>query len=326
MIKHSVSIILPIHQESSYISKVISAVGQQTYQNFELIIVDSSMNGLNQLRQIDFPSEKIKIVNSKQSYPGAARNEGIKAASYDYLAFIDLKTIPKNNWLEDALSQIYNMHCEVLLGRCISKTENFHQKIIKCLTYGSKPFTSLPGTIITREALTKSGIFIKSIRAGEDIEWISRLYSLDINVKTNSSVPLLYFGFPKYFIQSIKKWYIYSIENSKVNILTFQKVIYFYIFLVGFLYWVYSWNFIFTYGEWDDSTAFIPNLNSTVWTLVFIAYFLARSIFIPLTKREKLFFILPLNWLILGIYGILLDCVKVPGRILGLIRIISSNR
>ena len=69
--------------------------------------------------------------------------------------------------------------------------------------------TSLPGTIITREALTKSGIFIKSIRAGEDIEWISRLYSLDINVKTNSSVPLSYFGFPKYFIQSIRKWYKY---------------------------------------------------------------------------------------------------------------------
>ena len=88
MIKPSVSIILPIHQESSYISRVISAVGQQTYQNFELIIVDSSINGLNKLPQTDFPSEKIKIVNSKQSYPGAARNEGIKAARYDFLAFM----------------------------------------------------------------------------------------------------------------------------------------------------------------------------------------------------------------------------------------------
>ena len=65
MIKPSVSIILPIHQESSYISRVISAVGQQTYQNFELIIVDSSINGLNKLPQTDFPSEKIKIVKFK---------------------------------------------------------------------------------------------------------------------------------------------------------------------------------------------------------------------------------------------------------------------
>ena len=193
------------------------------------------------------------------------------------------------------------------------------------LTYGNKPFRCLPGTTIKREALKKSGFFAKAIRAGEDIEWISRLNTLSLNIKTFEKTHISYYGFPETFAEAIKKWYQYSIENSKINILTFQKVIYSYICLLGFLYFIYTWNFVFTFGQWDRSDAFIPNLNSIVWNALFLIYFLARSLIIPFFKKEYLLFLFPFNWLLVGAYGFLLDLIKIPGRISGLIRILQSK-
>ena len=212
-----------------------------------------------------------------------------------------------------------------MLGKGRGIASNYNQRLIKALTYGNKSFRCLPGTIITRKALKKSGFFVKAIRAGEDIEWISRLNTLSLNIKIFEKTHISYYGFPETFAEAIKKWYLYSIENSKINILTSQKVMYSYVCLLGFLYFIYSWNFVFTFGQWDRSDAFIPNLNSIVWNSLFLIYFLARSLIIPFLKKEYLLFLFPFNWLLVGAYGFLLDLIKIPGRISGLIRILQSK-
>ncbi len=325
MDKKQISVILPIHKKSSFIHKGIASLADQTYKNFQLIIVDSSIDGIDEIADLSNLHQEVKIVRAKGAFPGEARNKGIENSDFELISFIDLKTLPKSDWLEDALVHFKDKSLEVLLGKGRGIASNYNQRLIKALTYGNKSFRCLPGTIITRKALKKSGFFVKAIRAGEDIEWISRLNTLSLNIKIFEKTHISYYGFPETFAEAIKKWYLYSIENSKINILTSQKVMYSYVCLLGFLYFIYSWNFVFTFGQWDRSDAFIPNLNSIVWNSLFLIYFLARSLIIPFLKKEYLLFLFPINWLLVGAYGFLLDLIKIPGRISGLIRILQSK-
>ena len=117
--------------------------------------------------------------------------------------------------------------------------------------------------------------------------------------------------------QAIKKWFIYSYENSKVNILYIEKFSYFLILLILIMYFSYSWNFVFTDGKWDQSPYYIPNLNKILWGLSSLLYLFYRGLIRPILFKENLNYLLPLNWAIVGINGIILDLTKAPGRLIG---------
>ena len=137
-------------------------------------------------------------------------------------------TIPTPNWLQDGVSMLESNEVEYIFGNCKGIYQDYFTRIVRALTYGAMSFSSLPGSIITAKALSKIGIQIEYARAGEDIEWIQRVKYLGIKSKQPDDITINYYGFPKYF-SIIKKMVQYSIENAKLNILTFQKVIYFYL-------------------------------------------------------------------------------------------------
>jgi hypothetical protein len=89
-----------------------------------------------------------------------------------------------------------------------------------------------------------------------------------------------------------------------------------------FLYFIYSWNYLFTSGSWDESPYFIPNLNKVLWALILVSYSFFRSIYLPLKKKEKLSYIFPVNWIFVGLIGCMIDLLKMPGRLFGLWRLI----
>ena len=83
-----------------------------------------------------------------------------------------------------------------MLGNGRGIASNYNQRLIKALTYGNKPFRCLPGTIIKKSS-QKIWFFCKGNSAGEDIEWISRLNTLSLNIKTFEKTHISYYGFQK---------------------------------------------------------------------------------------------------------------------------------
>lgn len=86
------SIIVPVYNVENYVGKCINSILTQTYQDFELIIVndgstDNSATIINDYGT-DF-SDKITIINQENKGPGGARNTGIEYAHGEYLVFID---------------------------------------------------------------------------------------------------------------------------------------------------------------------------------------------------------------------------------------------
>ncbi len=92
MDNNKVSIITPLYNCEKYITDTFNSVINQTYKNWEWIIVDdcSSDNSLNLIKKLAKNYENIKIISlKKNSGPCVARNKGLDIATGDYVCFLD---------------------------------------------------------------------------------------------------------------------------------------------------------------------------------------------------------------------------------------------
>ena len=84
------SVVIPLYNKEAYVLKTLNSVLNQTYQNFEVIIVNdcSTDNSLNVVQKID--DSRLRIIkHNKNKGLSASRNTGIKAATHPYIAFLD---------------------------------------------------------------------------------------------------------------------------------------------------------------------------------------------------------------------------------------------
>ncbi|MBA5628937.1 glycosyltransferase family 2 protein [Moheibacter lacus] len=99
------SIIIPYYKKRKYIERCIDAVLAQTYQNFEIILVDDgSQDDVAQLIEEKY-SGKVQLIQQVNQGVSAARNAGIAAATHDYIAFLDADDYWSPSYLE-AISEI----------------------------------------------------------------------------------------------------------------------------------------------------------------------------------------------------------------------------
>lgn len=87
-----VSIITPLYNTENYISKTIESVLNQTYQNWEMIIVDdcSSDNGPDIVKKYQKKDGRIRLIQLDKNSGGAiARNRAIEKAKGRFIAFLD---------------------------------------------------------------------------------------------------------------------------------------------------------------------------------------------------------------------------------------------
>ena len=94
-----VSVIIPTYNRAGIICETIDNMFQQTYSNFELIIVDdgSTDNTEANLRQY---GDRIQVVTQDTAGPAVARNHGVKVARGEIIAFQDSDDLWKPTKLE----------------------------------------------------------------------------------------------------------------------------------------------------------------------------------------------------------------------------------
>ena len=95
------SIIMPVFNADKNIHKSIVSVIEQTYSNWELIIVNdgSTDDTLEIAREYEQKDKRIKVFTKENAGPGAARNFGISKCVGDYIAFIDSDDYYDENYL-----------------------------------------------------------------------------------------------------------------------------------------------------------------------------------------------------------------------------------
>lgn len=84
------SIIVPIYNVEKYIEKCLQSIKDQTFKNFEVIMVDDgSTDNSNKIMKLFEKDKRFKSYSKKNGGLSDARNYGIQYTSGDYLLFID---------------------------------------------------------------------------------------------------------------------------------------------------------------------------------------------------------------------------------------------
>ncbi len=322
-----ISIIIPCLDGLEYIDDLFQALQKQTYSNFEIIFVNSECinsekiaNKLSSYKELD-----IKIVSTSPLFPGDARNLGIENASSSLIAFLDIKTIPSDTWLETAYEHKISKNYDIVLGKFICQADTDFQESVKAVTFGNIPSDALPGSLLSKELFYKIGGFLEDCRAGEDEEWLGRIHHSDFSLGTISIPTLSYLGLPIQAADLVKKWFFYSIKSAPINVANSQKGAYFFSVFLLAVYFFLNWNYIFTNDQWDESEYFVPHINKIVWSIFFLIYISFRGIFLPYKRGVNFEYILPYKWLIIIYAGLLIDLSKLPGRILGYFYFLKSK-
>ena len=105
--KPAVSIVTPVYNGEKTIAYTIESVLNQTFDNFEMIIVDdkSNDNTISIIKKYQALDKRIKLFTlEKKSGEASARNRAIKEANGKYVAFLDCDDL----WLKDKLEQQIN--------------------------------------------------------------------------------------------------------------------------------------------------------------------------------------------------------------------------
>ena len=100
------SVIVPLYNKEKYIYTTIERILNQTFQNYEIVIVDdgSTDNSCKIVEEIK--DNRIRLIHQKNGGPSKARNRGIQEARGEYVAFIDAD----DEWLPTKLEQQYELH------------------------------------------------------------------------------------------------------------------------------------------------------------------------------------------------------------------------
>lgn len=136
MIKFSV--IVPIYNVEKYIGKMIESLLQQTLKEIEIILVDDgSPDKSGEICDMYAANDcRIKVIHKKNGGVSAARNDGLKSATGEYVIFCD-----SDDWLPlDALEKMYQdgkqQDADIVIGD-VFLSENGNDKLVR---FYDKPF------------------------------------------------------------------------------------------------------------------------------------------------------------------------------------------
>jgi len=122
------SVIIPTYNRLAWLQRVIEGLLSQTYQDFEVIVVDDGSTDRTESvieRLMKKMPRGLSYIRQENQGAGAARNAGVKQATGDLLLFIDDDVIPAANLLEEHVKghQLYPGDNIAILGSVVNAPE-----------------------------------------------------------------------------------------------------------------------------------------------------------------------------------------------------------
>lgn len=112
-----ISIIVPVYNVEKYLKKCVNSIINQTYTDFELILVDdgSTDNSREICDEYLLIDRRIKVFHKENGGLSSARNMGLKKAKGEFLTFIDSDDIINKKYLEIMMKTINDNQSDVII-------------------------------------------------------------------------------------------------------------------------------------------------------------------------------------------------------------------
>lgn len=225
-----ISVVIPTFNHEEYIEEAIQSVLEQTYKNYEIIVVDdgSKDNTRNIIRKFE---NNIKYIHQKNQGPSFARNRGLKKASGGLIAFLDADDV----WMKEKLDLQYDMiqqdmsigivGCSAydidkngnIIDQWSSKDFQSHIDFLEELSIRNEFYGGTSGALIKKECFEKVGLFNEYLHFGEDWDmWLRITKIYNVRFAKEFLVKIRKHDSPKGYknIELVKNNIFYIIENN----------------------------------------------------------------------------------------------------------------
>lgn len=201
------SVIIPLYNKEDYIEETIKSVLNQSFNDFEIIIVDDGSTDDSLKLASQFTDSKITLIKQKNLGASVARNKAIETAKGKYIAPLDADDIWHKNHLLELKSLINSFPNAGLFCNNyeIRLNDNFVIKANFNFSYGSDHLEipdffdaniinyipSSSSTAFLKSSFVKLGAYDTSLRTGQDLDlWIR--FALQYKVVFNPTITMVY--------------------------------------------------------------------------------------------------------------------------------------
>lgn len=239
------SVIIPTYNRINFINLCIDSVLAQTYSDFELIVVDDGSMDHTISRMSEYAGKGLNYIRIDHRGVSGARNEGIKIARGDYIAFLD----SDDRWDKEKFSKTAE-YIKKFPNINIFHTDEIWYKEGKVLNQKKKhkrpsgyvypnclPLCciGMSTSVVKKELFDEIGLFDESMPACEDYDlWLRACYDHEVilipeplTIKDGgrkdqlSNQP----GLDKYRVYALKKMLKSGLLNEKQNEITRKELL-----------------------------------------------------------------------------------------------------
>lgn len=270
---HDVTVVVPILNEADSLPQLLAALKAQTHRPKELIFSDAgSTDGSAALIEQWWKKERweggaCQVLVVPSAMPGAGRNAGVRAASSEWIAFIDAGIEPDQAWLERLCDYARDQHSLAVFGMCRFAGDTCFERTVCALSHGQGSLHAVvPASLFNRQVFDEVGFFLEYLRAAEDLSWSKGLVGRYGRRVICKDALVHYTHFPSSWGQAIRKWKLAEYQSVLAGVRSSQQRI----SLIGLP---------LVYAALLSGTA--------AGSAVFILYLLIRGVIDPLRRSKE---------------------------------------
>lgn len=225
-----VSLVIPVRNEASTISETLDGILALSTLPSEIIFVDTGSTDKSVSLIESWSSRaaqmgiRFTLIHHPGGYPGAARNSGVRQATFEWIAFLDVGIKPEADWLSKLWDCMQDNQAQAVYGMCQFSDEHPFGRLICAVSYGQgNRAPVLPASLFHKDVFLKAGYFEEHLRSGEDLLWNQRIFAENIPAVTCRETAVHYQHFPTSLWAAVKKWFTYEQSTTVAGLSNLSK-------------------------------------------------------------------------------------------------------
>lgn len=205
----TVSVVIPAYNSAAFIGETLDSVFDQSFTDFEVIIVnDGSPDTIDLERVLEPYMNRICYIKQKNLGAAVARNEGLRAAKGELIAFLDSDDLWLPDYLDRQLRFLHEQECDLVcadalvFGDAPDAGGTYMENLMPTapasgvvsfldLVSGERSLIT-SGVIARRDFIFRAGLFDETLRNAQDFDLWLRLAQAGARLMYHRHVLLRY--------------------------------------------------------------------------------------------------------------------------------------